>query len=56
MAVTAAGKCHFVVCGGQNGNRVVRRERITTSTGTQSLHPQQKRQHLFLTLAAPPAK
>ena len=54
--VTAAGKCLVVSHDGQRKQQIVRRSKVTTSTGTQSPHPRPKRQQLFLTLAGPTAK
>jgi hypothetical protein len=54
--VTAAKKTYFVVRDSQGKMQIVRRERIVTSTGTQLPHPRMKRQQLYLSLAAPPAR
>jgi hypothetical protein len=56
MIVTAARKSLFIVSDSRNRLQIVRREKILTTTGTQSPHPQPKRQHLYLTLAGPPVK
>ena len=56
MVVTAAGKSHWILSDGRSGKLIVSRERIVTSTGTETPHPQPKRQHLFLSLAGPHAK
>jgi hypothetical protein len=56
MVVTAAGKSYLVLSDSCGRIQIVRRERIATTTGTQSPHPQQKRQHLFLSMAGPHAK
>ncbi len=56
ISVTAAGKSFLVISDSHGRQQIVRREKIATTTGTQAPHPQQKRQHLFLTLAAPSAK
>jgi hypothetical protein len=51
MVVTAAGKSLYILGDGRTRHQIVRREKIVTATGAQSLHPQHKRQQLFLTLA-----
>ena len=56
MVVTAAGKSHVVLSDSRGRKLIVSRERIVSSTGTESPHPQPKRQHLFLSMASPPAK
>ena len=54
--VTAAGKTHFVLCDARNRKRIVKRETVVTTTGSQMPMGQQKRQQFFLTLAATPAR
>jgi hypothetical protein len=54
--VTAAGKSYFVSCDSRSRSQIVRREKIVTTTGHQTMHPQPKRQHLFLSLAGPLVK
>jgi hypothetical protein len=56
MVVTAAGKSHLVLSDNRSRMQIVRRDKIVTTTGTQSPHPQHKRQHFFLSLAGPPAR
>ena len=56
MVVTAAGKSQFVVVDSRSRKQIVRREKVATTTGTESPHPQPKRQHLFLTLAGAPVR
>ncbi len=52
MTMTVAGKSFYVSSDGQGRRRIVRREKILTTTGTTTPHPQSKRQHLYLTLAS----
>lgn len=53
MTMTVAGKSFYVLSDEQGRSRkIVRREKIVTTTGTSSAHPQNKRQHLYLTLAS----
>jgi hypothetical protein len=54
MVVTVAGKLFLVLSDSRGRQRIVSREKIVTATGTESPHPQPKRQHLFLSLAGPP--
>lgn len=54
--VTAAGKTHFVLCDSRNQKRIVRRQKVVTTTGSQVPHCQHKRQQFFLTLAGTPAR
>lgn len=56
MVVTAAGKSLLVLSDSRDRKQIVRRDKVVTTTGTQPLHPQQKRQHFFLSLASPPAR
>ena len=56
MTMTVAGKSFYVLSDGRNRKQIVRREKITTSTGAQASDSHNKRQQLFLTLAAPLAK
>jgi hypothetical protein len=51
--VTAAGKSLFVESDYPNRRRIVRREKVATTTGTQAAHPKVRRQQFYLTLAAP---
>ncbi len=51
MTMTVAGKSFYVLSDGQGRRRIVRWEKILTTTGTTTPHPQSKRQHLYLTLA-----
>lgn len=50
--VTAAGKSHFVSDDNRGRKRIVRSEKIVTSTGAQWPNARYKRQQLFLTLAS----
>ena len=52
MTMTVAGKSFYVLSDAQGRKQIVRREKILTTTGTSALHPQNKRQHLYLTLAS----
>jgi hypothetical protein len=54
--MTVAGKSFHVLSDGRNRKQIVRREKIITSTGAQMQDSQNKRQQLFLTLAASLAK
>jgi len=56
MTMTVAGKSFYVLSDGQTGRQIVRREKIVTSTGAQCANSQDRRQQLFLTLAAPLVK
>jgi hypothetical protein len=56
MVVTAAGMSHLVLSDSRSRKLIVSRDRIVTSTGTQSPYPQPKHQHLFLSMASPPVK
>lgn len=49
--MTVAGKSFYVSSDGRGRRQIVRREKILTTTGTQTPNPQSKRQHLYLTLA-----
>jgi hypothetical protein len=49
--MTVAGKSFYVLSDGRNRKQIVKREKITTSTGAQTPDSQNKRQQLFLTLA-----
>ena len=51
MIVTAGGKSLYILGDSRNRQRIVRREKIVTATGAESVHPHHKRQQLFLTLA-----
>ena len=51
MTMTVAGKSFYVTSDGQSRKKIVRREKIMTSTGSQTPQSQNKRQHLYLTLA-----
>lgn len=54
--VTAAGKSLIVSRDGLRKLQIVRRVKISTTTGTQSPHPRPRRQQLFLSLAGPHVK
>jgi hypothetical protein len=56
MVVTVAGKSFSVLSDSRGRRQIVRREKIVTSTGTESPYPHPKRQHLFLSLAGPPVR
>jgi hypothetical protein len=56
VVVTVAGKLFSVSSDSRGRKQIVSREKIVTTTGTQSPYPQPKRQHLFLSLAGPRAK
>ena len=56
IIVTAAGKSHFVSSDIHSRLTIVRIEKVTTYTGSQTPHLRQKRQQLFLTLAGPLVK
>jgi hypothetical protein len=56
MVVTAAGKSLVISSDSRGRKQIVRRDKIVTTTGTQTPHPRFKRQHLFLTLAGPPVR
>jgi hypothetical protein len=56
MIVTVSGKSYVVLSDSRSRRQIVRRDKIVTTTGTQSSYPQPKRQHLFLSLAGPPPK
>jgi len=56
MVVTAAGKSLVVRYGNPNKTQIVRRDKITTTTGTQAPYPKARRQHFYLTLAGPSVK
>jgi len=49
--MTVAGKSFYVLSDGQSRKRIVRREKILTTTGSQTPHAQNQRQQLYLTLA-----
>lgn len=49
--MTVAGKSFFVSSDGQSRKRIVRREKVVTSTGSQTPPSQNKRQQFYLTLA-----
>ena len=53
MTMTVAGKSFYVLSDGCNRKRIVRREKIVTTTGAQMPQPQNRCQQLYLTLAAP---
>ena len=55
MVVTAAGKSLFVE-GDIRRKRIVRSEKVTTTTGTQTPYPKARRQHFYLSLAVPSMK
>ena len=56
MTMTVAGKSFYVLSDNCNRQRIVRREKIVTTTGAQMLQPQSKCRQLYLTLAAPHAR
>jgi hypothetical protein len=49
--MTVAGKSFYVSSDGRGRKKIVRREKILTTTGSQTPQTQNKRQHLYLTLA-----
>ena len=49
--MTVAGKSFYVLNDGQSRKKIVRREKIMTTTGSQTPPAQNQRQHLYLTLA-----
>ena len=51
MTMTVAGKSFYVSSGGQSRKKIVRREKVLTTTGSQTAQTQNQRQHLYLTLA-----
>jgi hypothetical protein len=51
MTMTVAGKSFYVSSDGRGRKQIVSRQKILTTTGTQTSNPQSKRQHLYLTLA-----
>ena len=51
MTMTVAGKSFYVSSDGQGRRQIVRREKILTTTGSQTPQTQSKRQQLYLTLA-----
>jgi hypothetical protein len=56
MTMTVAGKSFYVSNDGSKRKQIVRREKIVTTTGAQMPKSQNRRQQLYLTLAAPLAK
>jgi hypothetical protein len=56
MIVTVAGKSLCVTIDNRGRRLIVRRDKVVTTTGTQSPYPLPRRQHLFLTLAGPPVR
>ena len=51
MTMTVAGKSFYVLSDARSRQQIVRREKIVTSTGSQTSTNQNKRQQLYLTLA-----
>ena len=49
--MTVAGKSFYVMSDGPGRKKIVRREKIMTTTGSQTPAAQNKRQHLYLTMA-----
>jgi hypothetical protein len=56
MTMTVAGKSFYVSSDSGKRKQIVRREKIMTTTGMQTPQYQNRRQQLYLTLAAPLAK
>ena len=56
MTMTVAGKSFYVSCDGSKRKQIVRREKIVTTTGAQMPQSYNRRQQLYLTLAAPLTK
>jgi hypothetical protein len=49
--MTVAGKSFCFLSDGQGRKKIVKREKIVTTTGSQTPQSQSKRQHFYLTLA-----